>query len=93
MLDMYSIRTLLCGLLSPCFRSRRSALHSSAPLELVLCLVPHPLVYAFDTALEIAHSVKPQGSVHHPRRRADLSPAVPISSSSLFFSLPAHLRA
>ena len=82
MLDMDSIRTLLCVLLSP-FQFRHSilALQSSASrfvfdltTELAATFLT-PAVYAFDIALETARSIKLQGFGHHLRRRADLSPA------------------
>ena len=70
------------------FRFRRSALYSLASrfildltTELVVSFLT-PAVYVFDIALETAHSVKFQGFGLHLRRRADLSLAVPISSSS-----------
>jgi hypothetical protein len=45
-----------------------------------------PAICTFDGALETAHSIKFGGSGHHPRRPADWSLAVSISSSSFYVS-------
>jgi hypothetical protein len=87
MLDMHLIWTLFVRFVIP-FRFRRSALRPLAPrfvLDLTIELATSfltPAVYAFDIALETAHSVKLQGFGHHLQRHAGLSPAVPVSSSS-----------